>query len=264
MGTAAAWAATQEPGVTVVTFAAIGAGMGLPSLLAAFPRLVRRLPRAGPGSELLKQAMAILMLAAAAYFIGIGLGTWWSDAAAPPGRWHWWPVMILAAAAGAWTGLRAVALSSGKKAKFIWVALGAATAALCLYGAVRLTDSGPIAWAPYTPQRLHRAFEERKAVVMIFTAEWCLNCKALEQSVWDDRELVKLMSEPSLLPLKVDLTASNTDGRKMLREAGSLTIPLLVVYAADGRPVFKSDFYTSDEVAQAIAAALAASRPAAS
>ncbi len=262
MGTAAAWAATQEPAITIVTFAAIGAGMGLPSMLAAFPRLVRRLPRAGPGSELLKQAMAILMLATAAYFIGIGVGTWRSDPAAPPSRWHWWPVMLLAAAAGAWTGLRAITLSSGKRAKVIWVALGATMVTLCLYGAVRLTDMGPIAWASYTPQRLDSAFKEHKTVVMIFTAEWCLNCKALEQSVWGDPELVKLMSEPSLLPVKVDLTGSNPEGRKMLREAGSLTIPLLVVYAADGQLMFKSDFYTSDQVIEAIRAAEAASRPA--
>ena len=51
MGTAAAWAATQEPAVTIATFSAIGAGMGLPSLLAAFPRLVRRLPKTGTGER---------------------------------------------------------------------------------------------------------------------------------------------------------------------------------------------------------------------
>jgi thiol:disulfide interchange protein len=127
-----------------------------------------------------------------------------------------------------------------------------------------LTDTGPIAWVSYTPQRLDRAFKEHKPVVMIFTAEWCLNCKALEQSVWRDPELVKLVSGPALLPVKVDLTGSNPDGRKMLQEAGSLTIPLLVVYAADGQPMFKSDFYTAGQVIEAIRAALAASRPAAS
>jgi thiol:disulfide interchange protein DsbD len=261
MGTAAAWAATQEPAVTIATFSAIGAGMGLPSLLAAFPRLVRRVPKSGPGSELLKQAMAILMLAAAAYFIGIGLATLLSDPATPAGRLHWWPVMILCAAAGAWTGLRAVTLSTGKKTKALWASLGAAVVALCLYGAVRLTDTGPIAWASYTPERLTRAFKEHKTVVMIFTAEWCLNCKALEQSVWGNPELVKLVSEPSVAPIKVDLTGSNPEGRKMLQEAGSLTIPLLLVYKPDGWPAFRSDFYTADQVMEAIRMALAATRP---
>ncbi len=261
MGTAAAWAATQEPAVTIATFSAIGAGMGLPSLLAAFPRLIRRLPKTGPGSELLKQAMAILMLAAAAYFIGIGLGTLLSDPAATAGRLYWWPVMILCAAAGAWTGLRAVRLSSGKRAKAIWAALGAAIVALCLYGAVRLTDTGPIAWAAFTPERLDRAFKEHKTVVMIFTAEWCLNCKALEQSVWDNPELVKLVSGPSVVPIKVDLTGNNPEGRKMLQEGGSLTIPLLLIYKPDGQPVLRSDFYTATQVVEALRESLAASPP---
>jgi len=261
MGTAAAWAATQEPAVTIATFSAIGAGMGLPSLLAAFPRLVRRVPKTGPGSQLLKQAMAILMLAAAAYFIGIGLDTLLSDPAAPAGRLYWWPVMILCAAAGLWTGLRAMTLSTGKRAKAIWAALGAAVAAICLGGAVRLTDTGSIAWVSYSPERLDRAFKEHQTVVMIFTAEWCLNCKALEQSVWDDPELERLVSEPSVLPMKVDLTGSNPEGRKKLQEAGSLTIPLLVVYPPEGPPVFRSDFYTANQAAEAIRAALAAPPP---
>jgi thiol:disulfide interchange protein DsbD len=259
MGTAAAWAATQQPAVTIATFSAIGAGMGLPSLLAAFPRLVRRVPKTGPGSELLKQAMALLMLAAAAYFIGIGIGTLLSDPAAPAGRLHWWPVMILCAAAGAWTGLRAFTLSSGKRAKALWASVGAGIVVLSLYGAVRLTDTGPIAWAAYTPDRLERAFKEHKTVAMIFTAEWCLNCKALEQGVWGNPELVRLVSEPSVLPVKVDLTGSNPEGRKRLQAAGSLTIPLLLVYTPDGRPIFRSDFYTADQVMGAIRASLAAS-----
>jgi thiol:disulfide interchange protein DsbD len=261
MGTAAAWAATQEPAVTIATFSAIGAGMGLPSLLAAFPRLVRRLPKSGPGSRLLKQAMAILMLAAAAYFIGIGIGTLLSDSAAPVGRLHWWPVMLLCAAAGAWTGYRAFRLSAGKKARSICVALGAAIVATCLYGAVRLTDTGPIAWVPFTPERLDSAFKEHKTVVMIFTAEWCLNCKALEQGVWSNPELVKLVSTPSVLPIKVDLTGSNPEGRKILREAGSLTIPLLLVYKPDGQVVLKNDFYTADQVMAAVRTSLDASQP---
>ncbi len=256
MGTAAAWAATQPPAVTIATFSAIGAGMGLPSLLAAFPRLIRRIPKTGPGSELLKQAMGLFMLAAAAYFIGIGIGTLLPD---PTGRRYWWPVMLLCAAAGAWIGFRAFTLSFGKREKAFWAALGAGIVALSLYGAVRLTDTGPIAWTVYTPQRLERAFREHKTVALIFTAEWCLNCKALEQSVWGNPELVRLVSEPSVLPMKVDLTGSNPEGRKMLQAAGSLTIPLLLVYNPDGQAVFKSDFYTAEQVVAAIRESLAAS-----
>ena len=257
MGTAAAWAATQQPALTIATFTAIGAGMGLPYAgLAAFPRLVGHVPKTGPANELLKQVMAIFMLAAAAYFIGIGLGTLVSDPAAPGNRFHWWPVMILCAAAGTWTGVRAAGLATAKTSKALWTAVGGTVIALCLYAAVRLTETGPISWVSYTPERLARATQEHKAVVMVFTAEWCLNCKALEQGVWNNAELAKQLSQPAVVPIKVDLTGSNPAGREKLREAGSLTIPLLVVYRPDGRPVFRSDFYTADQVLQAIARAL--------
>jgi thiol:disulfide interchange protein len=96
---------------------------------------------------------------------------------------------------------------------------------------------------------------------MIFTAEWCLNCKVLEQSVWDNPELVKLVSGPSVVPIKVDLTGNNPEGRKMLQEGGSLTIPLLLVYKPDGQPVLRSDFYTATQVVEALRASLAASPP---
>jgi thiol:disulfide interchange protein len=152
-------------------------------------------------------------------------------------------------------------LSTGKGVQAIWAVVGAASVAVCLSGAVRLTDTGPIAWIPYSPERLERAFKERQAVVMIFTAEWCLNCKALEQSVWGDPQLGRLVSEPSELPMRVDLTGSSPEGRKKLQEAGSLTIPLLVVYQPDGQPVLKSDFYTANQAAEAIRLALAARPP---
>jgi thiol:disulfide interchange protein DsbD len=262
MGTAAAWAAGQPPAVTIATFGAIGAGMGLPyALLPAFPRLLGRLPKTGPANVLLKQAMAILMLAAAAYFIGVGFSSLLSEPADSTGRIYWWPVMILCAAAGVWTGLRAFRLSRRYGTKAFWAALGAAFAGICIYGAVRLTDTGPIAWVSYTPERLTRALNQRKTVVMVFTAEWCLNCKALEHSVWQNPELAKLVAETSVEPMKVDLTGSNPEGRKKLQEAGSLTIPLVVVYQADGGPVFKSDFYTAEQVEEAIRMAMAASRP---
>jgi len=62
-----------------------------------------------------------------------------------------------------------------------------------------------------------------------------------------------------VLPVKVDLTGSNPEGRKRLQAAGSLTIPLLLVYTPDGQPIFRSDFYTADQVMVAIRASLAAS-----
>ncbi len=262
MGAAAAWAVAQVPGITLLTFSAVGIGMGLPYLvLAAFPRLVRRMPRSGPASELPKQVMAIFMLAAAAYFAGTGVSSLAAEPGTPPSQAYWWPVMGLCAAAGMWAAWRASRLSAGTFAKTVWfVAAGLALGASVL-GGLRLTDHGPVAWVYFTPQRLEKAIAEQHAVAMVFTAEWCLNCKALEQAVWSDRELAGWIAREPVVPMRVDLTGDNPAGKAKLREMGSLTIPFLAVLAADGRTVFTGDFYTAEQVRQAIRRALGKEAP---
>lgn len=257
MGAAAAWAVTQAPGVTLLTFIAVGAGMGLPYLvLAAFPRLVRRMPRSGPASDLPKQVMAIFMLAAAAYFAGIGWSVLTAEPGLPSSQAYWWPVMALCAAAGVWAGWRAARLSAGTFAKGVWLFAAVLALSASLLGGFRLTDRGPVAWADYTPERLERALREQQAVIMIFTAEWCLNCKALEQTVWSDRDLAHRLARAPVAALRIDLTGENPAGKAKLREMGSLTIPFLAVLAGNGRTVFTGDFYTVEQVRDAIRLAL--------
>ena len=257
MGAAAAWAATQTPLITLSTFTAIGGGMALPYLLlSAFPNLVDRMPKAGPSSELIKQVMGLFMLAAAAYFLGVGISALLSSPPNPPSKLFWWPVMILVAAGGAWLAIRTLQLASRKATQTIFVGLGLVLIALPIWGAVRLSDKGPIDWVHYTPTRFESAIEQKKAVVMDFTAEWCLNCKALEESVLHDRRVIDALAQTNVVPIKVDITGRNPAGKAKLKEAGSLTVPLLVVYSPSGQPVFKSDFYTVDQVLDAVDKAL--------
>jgi thiol:disulfide interchange protein DsbD len=253
MGAAAAWAATQTPLITLATFAAIGGGMALPYLLlSAFPHLVNRMPKAGPASELIKQVMGLFMLAAATYFLGVGISALLSSPPNPPNKMFWWPVMVLIAAGGAWLALRTLQLASRNVTKTIFVGLGLILIALPIWGAVRLADKGPIDWIHYTPERFEEALKNNKVVVMDFTAEWCLNCKALEESVLHNRQVIDVLAQENVAPMKVDITGNNPAGKIKLKVVGSLTVPLLVVFSPDGKTVFKSDFYTVDQVLDAI------------
>ncbi len=261
MGAAAAWAATQSAGTTLVTFAFIGAGMALPYLaLSASPALVKRMPRSGPASELIKQVMGLLMLAAAAYFVGVGLSAILNTPPDPPSRLYWWAVMFFVAAAGGWLAVRTIRIASGPATRIGFAGLGVLLLAGSAFGAARLTNEGPIPWVHYTPERFDRAIRDGKVVVMDFTAEWCLNCKSLEHGVLNGSKVTSLFSDGNVVPIKVDITGNNPVGKAKLKEVGRLTIPLLVVYAPDGREVFKSDFYTADEVLRAVNEARGLSR----
>ncbi|MGW8303033.1 MAG: cytochrome c biogenesis protein CcdA [Desulfobacterales bacterium] len=257
MGAAAAWAATQSPLTTAATFAAIGGGMALPYLLlSAFPHLVNRMPKAGPASELIKQVMGLFMLAAAAYFLGVGISALLSSPLSSPSKIYWWPVMGLVAAGGTWLALRTLALATRKITKTIFVSLGLILMVLSIGGAMRLSDKGPINWIHYTPERFGAAIEQKKTVVMNFTAEWCLNCKVLEEGVLHDQRIINLLAQEHIVPMKVDITGNNLAGKAKLKAVGSLTVPLLVIFAPNGDAVFKSDFYTVDHILDAVQRAL--------
>ena len=262
MGAAAAWAATKTPLTTLITFAAIGGGMALPYLmLSAMPNLVNRMPKAGPASELIKQVMGLFMLAAAIYFLGVGISALLNAPPDPPGKIYWWPVMGLIAAGGAWLAYRSLRIVSKKIIKTVFVSLGIILIALPIWGAIRLSAEGPIDWIYYTPERFQESIKHRKIVVMEFTAEWCLNCKVLEESVLHDQRIIALLAQENIVPMKVDITGNNPAGKARLKAVGSLTVPLLVVFSPDGTPVFKRAFYTVDQVLGAAERALASKQP---
>ena len=256
MGAAAAWATTRPAAVTLSTFAAIGVGMASPYLiLSVFPNLAPKLPKTGPGSVLLKQVMGLLMLAAAAYFVGGGLSAMFSRPPDPPSRLYWWAVAAACSAAGAWLSWRVFRITRKAAARAVFAALGLVMVVGSVAAGSRLTAGGPVDWVGYTPGRFADALADGKVVVLVFTAEWCLNCKALEQGVLYTDAVAGLLNDGRVVPMRVDITGNNPDGKRKLREVGSLTIPLLAVFSPDGRMVFKQDFYTAEQIAGAVAQA---------
>ena len=257
MGAAAAWAATQPPARTLATFAAIGAGMALPYLvLSAKPTWVEKMPKSGPASNLIKQTMGLFMLAAAVYFIGVGLAALFADPPKPTTKLYWWPVTLFCVAAGGWLAYRTFQITSRVKQRTVYAGIGVMIMALSVWGAVQLTDRGLIDWVYYTPEQFSEASSQNKVIVMVFTAEWCLNCKALEQGVFKNPKIVDLFAKDDIVPMKVDITGNNPAGNAKLKEVGTLTIPLLVIFSPNGKQLFKSDFYTADQVYEAVTKAL--------
>ncbi|MHC4997092.1 MAG: protein-disulfide reductase DsbD family protein, partial [Planctomycetota bacterium] len=205
MGATAAWAALQSPFVTLSTFAAIGAGMATPYLLlAAFPQVVERMPKAGPASELIKQVMGLLMLAAAAYFLGAGLSGATATPPDPPSRLYWWVVGIASAAAGAWLIYRTLQITPAPGKRIVFSVIGLFFITTGLVIGQHFSRESPVNWVYYTPERLDEAQSRGDVVVLEFTAEWCLNCKALEESVLHTNNVVQSLNTTGVTPIKID------------------------------------------------------------
>jgi thiol:disulfide interchange protein DsbD len=254
MGAAAGWAASSGSLPTVLgVFGTIGAGMAAPYLLlSAYPQMARRMPRSGPASELVKQVMGLLLLAAAAFFIGAGMNGLRAD----PGPEHWWVVGAIGAGAGLWLAWRTIRLARGAATRAVFVATGLLIAATSV-AVTRALGVESVGWIRYSAEALASAKAERKVVVLDFTAEWCLNCKALESAVLGRADVVEALAEPGVAAIKVDITSRRSDGWNLLHAYDRVSIPLLVVQSPDGTVTLKSDAYTPEQVLKALAQAQA-------
>lgn len=255
MGTALAGSTQLEKDwLVLAVFIAIGLGMGLPYLvLAAFPKLVEKVPRTGPGSELLKQVMGLLMLGAAAFFIGTGINVVVSDGTSAPSKLFWYLVGLFVIVAGGWLiwQINKIANTTGKRGVFS--VMGLLLILSGCTGSYLLTRKPPIDWVYYTPELLETALDKDKVVVLDFTADWCNNCHFLEATVLNPKPVSDLLNSDDVVAMKVDITSpANVDGNDLLVEMGGKQIPLLVVLDAEGKQVFKRDWFKASEVVDAI------------
>jgi thiol:disulfide interchange protein len=119
---------------------------------------------------------------------------------------------------------------------------------------VGFSSEGPIDWTYYTPERFEDSVQRGEVIVLDFTAEWCLNCKALEHGVLFRDEVVEVLNSPGVTPMRIDLTGDNPPGKAKLAELEWVGIPLLAIYGPEigyDEPI-KYDSYTVGMVRDAI------------
>lgn len=248
MGAAAGWAVTtKQPSTILAVFLAIGAGMAFPYLvLSAFPQLARKMPKTGPASEVLKQVMGLLLLAAAAYFVGAGL----NSILVEPSKIYWWVVSAIGVVAGVWLLIRTLQLAKTVHNRVIYVTVGLLIAVPSGMIGPAMTYE-PLPWQRFSPQALEDAGKAGNVAVIDFTAEWCINCKVLKKTVLESGTVAPVLIESDVVLLKAD-TGVNELAQAKLTSIGRSSIPYLVVIAPSGEVVFESDAYTRQQVVDAV------------
>ena len=231
------WAAAQPAWLGVVAVTVVGVGMASPYvLLSLFPGVVRRFPRTGAWSELVKQATGFVLLAVAAYFARPLLGEL-------RGPWVWWVVWGCVAAAGVYLVVGAAKIG-GRRGILVSGVVAAVLAFGTLPLAYRLANP-PAGWVKFAD------FEEADRPYLVkFTADWCANCQTIEQRVFGTQDQMDAWRDAGLTLVKADLTDPDAPGWALLADLNpARAIPFTAVYLP-GReePVGLPGIYGSGDV----------------
>jgi len=246
MGVAIAGALAASPVVTLGVFAAMGVGLALPyAALAVMPGLARALPRPGAWMDVLKQALAFPMFAAAVWLIWV--------VAQEAG-----PSAVLATLAGAvllgfaaWSlGLAQAASGAGRRIGQAMAVVAVAAMAVLLAGIAPAPASIEVTAdaEPFSAARLAALRADGRPVFVNMTAAWCVSCLVNERVALSPAPVRAAFAEHGIVTLKGDWTRQDPAISAFLRAHGRDGVPLYVFYAPGREGVVLPQILTAGTV----------------
>ncbi|MDA3921138.1 MAG: thioredoxin family protein [Salinisphaera sp.] len=226
LGGVMAFALTQAPSTIFALFMAVGVGLALPYLiLLARPGLLARIPRSGPWLRRVQQVMGLILLAGAIFFATTVLEQRFGAL-----LWAGWLGVLTF-----WV-FRALLIGPGLGARMVpaLVLVVVAISATAIGFDRNDSTRHGLSWQPLTDRALEAARRAGRPVLVEFTADWCINCKVLEQTVYADDAVARAVAATHMRLLRADLTRPDADLDAALRAFGGAGLPFAVILAPDG------------------------------
>ncbi len=241
-------AAEHDPLLGFLRFFFLSIGLGAPYfVLALFSGKIKQLPRAGLWMESVKHIFGLVMLGLAIYYVVPLLPEAINPFALPififlSGLY----LLLFENAAG-----ESTAVLKGIAAKFTGfeifrIILSVVIIAVGIY-LMYPSNTGLIAWKPYSQEELSKAGEAGKPVIIDFYAEWCIPCKELDKMTFSNPAVID--ESARFVRLKVDLTSSTSEAAVNLIKTFNITgVPTVVIFDASGNEVERiTKFVPADE-----------------
>ena len=243
LGSVFGWLLYQQAHVAYLVFGSMGLGMSFPYLLiGAFPQLIRFLPRPGVWMEVFKEFLAFLLLATVVYlFSTLSAAYFLPTLSTLIGVWF-----------GCWIIGRVPFTAAPSRRVSAWLGATILAALIGFLSFTLLMSESKIPWKPFSPEAVAAARAEGKTVMVDFSADWCLTCKANLKFAIQTDDVKALVEKNRVVPLLADWTDRSDTIKKALNDLGYNSIPVLVIYPPQGDPIIQTDLLSKGDVLQAL------------
>ncbi len=254
LGATLAWSLTQHPVIIFIIFINIGLGMSLPYLLLSFyPSLIRFIPKSGDWMITFEQFMGFLMVATTIYLIslldaGTLTTTIWFLLLVSIGLWQW----------GRFGNITKPSIQ--RIISFVVLVLLVVSASMIFSS--KKTSKAEITYKPFDWEEIVHNNTSQVSMV-IFTAEWCPNCKFVEATALSSSSIIEFIYKNNISVYKADITTKNPPAESILLQLGSRSIPFVAIFPSGGnfsQPVILRDIYTAKDLLKALQKALELSK----
>jgi thiol:disulfide interchange protein DsbD len=208
LAAAFAWAQAQPLLPATVAIMVIGIGMAVPYLvLTAIPGLLESLPKPGKWMDIFKKAVGFILLAVAVWMITVvpqerRTGVLFYSLVLAFCVWMW----------GGWVGFGSKT-SNKIIVRALAIILAVSTGFWLLSAPASMVD-----WQKYDAELIEKSLTDNKPVLIKFTADWCLSCKAVEKLVYRRKDVAELLKQKGVVTVKADTTAKDYPATKALKD----------------------------------------------
>jgi thiol:disulfide interchange protein DsbD len=232
MGTALGYALSQSNTTALLIFIVLGFGMALPWLSISFwPGLSKRLPKPGPWMELTKQVLAFPLYATVAWLLWV-LSQQVDQASLLVA---FMSLVLLSFLLWCWQQLRTSTRLVYKAGLVLLLILSLAATLSRQQAPADANQQAPADWQAYDPVRLSEYQRDGQAVLVNFTAAWCITCLVNEKVAISQPAVQAQLRQRGVVYMKADWTSRDPRITEMLSRYGRSGVPLYLLFPGGGQ-----------------------------
>ena len=258
MGASLGYAITLPALQALAIFAALGVGLALPFLAAAWvPAIAQWLPRPGAWMDTLRRFMAFPMFATVVWLVWVlGHLSGVNGAGALL-------ALLVALALVVW----AFGLKGRSRTIFASISIAIGTVITWAIGSFVLqmepltAETAPAAnsssaaaiWQPWVPGRVEAELTAGKPVFVDFTAAWCITCQYNKKTTLANADVMADFAAKKVQLLRADWTRRDPAITQALEQLGRSGVPVYVLYQSGKTPVVFSEILDAQALRAAVA-----------